>query len=84
MDRLGSTVGYYSNLQFIKPGGLHGQIYGIPGLGRYFVQCALNRDYTLVMGVAVFYGVFIIVLNLIVDLLYGWLDPQIRVQGRKA
>lgn len=60
------------------------QIYGIPGLGRYFVQGALNRDYTLVMGVVVFYGVFIIVLNLIVDLLYGWLDPQIRVQGRKA
>ena len=60
------------------------QIYGIPGLGRYFVQGALNRDYTLVMGVVVFYGVFIIVLNLIVDLMYGWLDPQIRMQGRKA
>ena len=60
------------------------QIYGIPGLGRYFVQGALNRDYTLVMGVVVFYGVFIIVLNLFVDLLYGWLDPQIRVQGQKT
>jgi len=36
------------------------------------------------MGVVVFYGVFIIVLNLIVDLMYGWLDPQIRMQGRKA
>ncbi len=60
------------------------QIYGIPGLGRYFVQGALNRDYTLVMGVVVFYGVFIILLNLIVDLLYGWLDPQIRLQARKT
>lgn len=60
------------------------QIYGIPGLGRYFVQGALNRDYTLVMGIVVFYGVFIIVLNLFVDLLYGWLDPQIRVQGQKT
>lgn len=60
------------------------QIYGIPGLGRYFVQGALNRDYTLVMGVVVFYGVFIILLNLIVDLLYGWLDPQIRLQARKS
>jgi len=57
------------------------QIYGIPGLGRYFVQGALNRDYTLVMGVVVFYGILIIILNLIVDLLYGWLDPQIRLQG---
>lgn len=60
------------------------QIYGIPGLGRYFVQGALNRDYTLVMGVVVFYGIFIIMLNLIVDLLYGWLDPQIRLQGKKT
>jgi oligopeptide transport system permease protein len=58
------------------------QIYGIPGLGRYFVQGAMNRDYTLVMGVVVFYGIFIIFLNLIVDILYGWLDPQIRL-GRK-
>lgn len=58
------------------------QIYGIPGLGRYFIQGALNRDYTLVMGVVVFYGILIIALNLLVDLLYGWLDPQIRLQGR--
>lgn len=60
------------------------QIYGIPGLGRYFVSGALNRDYTLVMGVVVFYGVLIILLNLLVDLLYGWLDPQIRLQSRKT
>lgn len=56
------------------------QIYGIPGLGRYFVQGALNRDYTLVMGVVIFYGVLIVLLNLLVDLLYGWLDPQIRLR----
>ncbi len=54
------------------------QIFGIPGLGRYFVQGALNRDYTLVMGVVVFYGVLIIVFNFIVDLLYALLDPKIR------
>jgi len=60
------------------------QIYGIPGLGRYFVQGALNRDYTLVMGVAVFYGMLIIVLNLLVDILYGWLDPQIRIRSKQA
>ena len=58
------------------------QIYGIPGLGRYFVQGALNRDYTLVMGVVIFYGVLIVLFNLVVDLLYGLLDPQIRL--RKA
>ncbi len=53
-------------------------IFGIPGIGRYFVQGALNRDYTLVMGVVLFYGSLIIVLNLLVDLAYGLLDPKIR------
>ena len=56
------------------------QIFGVPGLGRFFVQGALNRDYTLVMGVVVFYGVLIIVFNLIVDLVYGWLDPRVQYQ----
>ncbi len=54
------------------------QIFGVPGLGRFFVQGALNRDYTLVMGVVVFYGSLIIVLNFAVDLLYGWLDPRLK------
>jgi oligopeptide transport system permease protein len=54
------------------------QIFGVPGLGRYFVQGALNRDYTLVMGVVIFYGVLIILLNFIVDMIYAWLDPKVR------
>ncbi len=54
------------------------QIFGIPGLGRFFVQGALNRDYTLVMGVVVFYGVLIIAFNLLVDLAYAWLDPKVK------
>jgi oligopeptide transport system permease protein len=54
------------------------QIFGIPGLGRYFVQGALNRDYGLVMGVVIFYGVLIIAFNFLVDLLYGVLDPRVR------
>jgi len=54
------------------------QIFGIPGIGRYFVQGALNRDYTLVLGVVVFYGAIIIVFNLAVDLVYGLLDPKVR------
>jgi len=54
------------------------QIFGIPGLGRYFVQGALNRDYTLVMGVVVFYGALIITANFVVDLIYGWFDPRIE------
>ena len=54
------------------------RIFSIPGLGSYFVQGALNRDYTLVMGIVIFYGVLIIVLNFLVDLIYAWLDPRIR------
>jgi oligopeptide transport system permease protein len=54
------------------------QIFGIPGIGRYFVQGALNRDYTLVLGVVVFFAVVIVIFNLIVDLVYGLLDPKVR------
>jgi len=53
-------------------------IFGIPGLGRHFVNGALNRDYTLVLGVVLFYGLLVIVLNLLVDLLYAWLDPRVK------
>jgi oligopeptide transport system permease protein len=53
-------------------------IFGIPGIGRYFVQGALNRDYTLVMGTVIVYGVLIIALNLVVDMLYGLLDPKVK------
>ena len=55
------------------------QIFGIPGIGRYFVQGALNRDYTLVMGVLIYYATFIIVLNLLADILYAILDPRVRL-----
>jgi oligopeptide transport system permease protein len=54
-------------------------IFDLPGLGRYFVQGALNRDYTLVMGVIIFYAVLIVMLNFLVDLLYGLLDPRVRL-----
>lgn len=54
------------------------QIFNLPGLGRFFVQGALNRDYTLVMGVVVFYGTLIVAFNFIVDLVYGLLDPRVR------
>ena len=56
------------------------QIFSIPGLGRFFVQGALNRDYTLVMGVVVFYGALIISFNFLVDLVYGWLDPRVQYE----
>lgn len=54
------------------------QIFGIPGLGQFFVRGALNRDYTLVLGIVIFYAALVILLNLIVDVLYGFLDPRVR------
>ena len=53
-------------------------IFGIPGIGRYFVQGAVNRDYTLVMGVVVFYGALVIAFNLVVDIGYRLIDPRLR------
>lgn len=53
-------------------------IFGVPGLGLLFVRGGLNRDYTLVLGIVIFYAVMIVLLNLLVDLLYGYLDPRIR------
>jgi len=54
------------------------QVFGIPGIGRHFVQGALNRDYTLVLGVVLFYGALVIVFNFLVDLACGALDPRSR------
>jgi oligopeptide transport system permease protein len=53
-------------------------IFGIPGVGRYFVEGALNRDYTLVMGTVVLIAVFVLVFNLVVDVLYALIDPRVR------
>jgi oligopeptide transport system permease protein len=57
-------------------------IFGLPGMGRYLVQGALNRDYTLVMGKVIVYAGLILSLNLAVDLLYGVLDPRVRARER--
>jgi len=53
-------------------------VFGLPGSGRYLVQGAINRDYSLVMGMIVVYGSLIVICNLVADLLYGWLDPRVR------
>jgi oligopeptide transport system permease protein len=55
------------------------QIFDLPGIGRYYVQGALNRDYTLVMGVTIVYSFAILSFNLLVDIAYGFIDPRIRV-----
>jgi len=55
-------------------------IAGLPGIGRYMVQGALNRDYTLVLGMVIIYSTLLIVMGLVVDLLYAWLDPRVRLE----
>ena len=54
------------------------QVFGIPGMGRYFVQGALNRDYTLVLGVVLVVGALIVAINTLVDALRAWMDPRLR------
>src|SRR5437868_2777426 len=53
-------------------------VFGLPGSGRYLVQGAIDRDYPLVMGMIVVYGALTLSLNLVADLLHGWLDPGVR------
>jgi oligopeptide transport system permease protein len=55
------------------------QIFGLPGIGRYFVLAALDRDYTMVLGVVVVYAALIVLLNFIADILYAVLDPRVRL-----
>jgi oligopeptide transport system permease protein len=55
-------------------------IAGLPGIGRYLVQGALNRDYTLVLGMVILYSTLLIAMGLLVDLLYAWLDPRVRLE----
>jgi oligopeptide transport system permease protein len=55
-------------------------IAGLPGIGRYMVQGALNRDYTLVLGMVIIYSTLLILMGLVVDLLYAWLDPRVRLE----
>lgn len=54
------------------------QVFALPGIGKYFITAALNRDYGLVLGTTILYVFIILALNLIVDVLYAWLDPKVR------
>ena len=53
-------------------------IFQVPGLGRFFVTAAFNRDYTMILGATVFLSVLIVLFNLLADLLACWLDPRLR------
>ena len=56
-------------------------VFAIPGLGRYFVQAVQQLDYTVIMGTTVFYGAFLVLMVIIVDIVYGLIDPRVRLKA---
>lgn len=56
-------------------------VFGIPGMGRYFVQSVQNIDYMMIAGTTIFYGAFLILANLVVDIAYGLIDPRVKLEG---
>ncbi|WP_124727010.1 ABC transporter permease [Staphylospora marina] len=59
-------------------------IFSLPGIGKYFVESVINRDYPLIMGVTMFYSFLLISANFLVDLLYEWIDPRIRLTKKEG
>ena len=55
-------------------------VFAIPGLGRYFVEAVQQLDYTVIMGTTVFYGAFLVLMVIVVDILYGFIDPRVALQ----
>jgi oligopeptide transport system permease protein len=71
---LGPLVGYVMTGSFVVE-----QVFNIPGLGRYFVKAINARDYMVIMGTTIFLATFIIIMNLVCDLLYKLVDPRIKL-----
>lgn len=59
------------------------QVFGLPGLGKYFVLSSTNRDYPMVLGITMFWAVLIMLTYFVTDILYGVIDPRVRVSGEK-
>ena len=72
---------YYKWIAAITTGGFVVElVFAIPGLGRFFVQAVQQLDYTVIMGTTVFYGAFLVFMVIAVDLLYGLIDPRVRLK----
>jgi hypothetical protein len=59
------------------------QMFAMPGIGRYFMQAISNRDYPMIMGVTIYFSVILLVCMLLVDIVYGWLDPRVAVYKKR-
>lgn len=77
MTVLGPTVASVLTGTFVLE-----SIFAIPGMGKYYVESVSNNDYSMVLGMTVFYGIFLVTCNLIVDVLYGVADPRVRIGKR--
>ncbi|MCL4211413.1 MAG: ABC transporter permease subunit, partial [Phycisphaerales bacterium] len=55
------------------------KVFAVPGVGTHFVDAVLGKDLTMIMGVVIVYATMLILFNLVVDVLYAWIDPRIRV-----
>jgi ABC-type dipeptide/oligopeptide/nickel transport system permease component len=76
---LGPAIAYITTGGFVVE-----SVFAIPGLGRYFVQAVQQLDYTVIMGLTVFYGAFLVFMVIAVDIVYGMIDPRISVAKRRA
>ena len=56
------------------------KVFAIPGMGKHFVESVGNRDYTVLMGITIFYALFLVVMVLLVDILYSFIDPRIKME----
>ena len=59
-------------------------IFGIPGMGRFFVTSIQNNDFTLIAGTTLFYGAFLVIANLVVDVLYCFIDPRVKLAEKEG
>ena len=57
-------------------------LFAVPGLGKYYVNSVASRDYTLTMGLTIFYAIFVVTSTLIVDIIYCLIDPRVRLSGK--
>jgi len=76
---LGPAIAYITTGGFVVE-----SVFAIPGLGRYFVQAVQQLDYTVIMGLTVFYGAFLVFMVIAVDIMYGFIDSRISVAKRGA
>ncbi|PWJ47432.1 ABC transporter permease [Faecalicatena contorta] len=57
-------------------------LFAIPGMGKYYVESVQMQDYTMILGMTIFYGTFLVVANMVVDIVYGFIDPRVRLAGK--